>query len=397
MNFAAAVREDNDMNDTSLSEASVSTYPDLAIEVESRAVAVEPAWLTRGQIPSLNGLRAASILMVLLAHLSQQGTLVPRIWYLTELGHLGVDMFFVISGFLITVLLLREQDRHQTISLKQFYVRRAYRILPAYLFFLAGIALLNGAGAIALDGWDWFGVLTYSVGFLPKPTWDIGHIWSLSVEEHFYLLWPLALCIWPKRGWLVAAITIVASPFLRWFIHEQVPALHVNYCTLTRMDTIAVGCGLAYLATWAPFRRLFDMPARSAYLLTIGLALGVGISERLAQSVLAHQLLVHPLLVAATYAVTIWIWTQHSGTMLGLLLNSKPAVAIGVLSYSIYLWQQPFLNPHSDSWFTQAPWSLLGIMGMSVLSYFLVERPLLQIKDRRCHAQTEIRAAPSER
>ena len=82
MNNFAAVREDNDMSDTSFSEASVSTYPGLAVELAPRAVKPEPAWLSRGQIPSLNGLRAASILMVLLAHLSLQGTLVPRLWYL---------------------------------------------------------------------------------------------------------------------------------------------------------------------------------------------------------------------------------------------------------------------------------------------------------------------------
>src|ERR1051325_1826361 len=82
----------------------------------------EPAWLGRGQIPSLHGFRALSILLVLIAHLAQQGTWLPRIWHLTELGRLGVDMFFVISGFLIPVLLLREQARHEAISLKQFYL-----------------------------------------------------------------------------------------------------------------------------------------------------------------------------------------------------------------------------------------------------------------------------------
>jgi peptidoglycan/LPS O-acetylase OafA/YrhL len=321
--------------------------------------------------------------MVLVAHLAEQGRLLPPVWYLAELGHLGVDMFFVISGFLITVLLLREYGRHQAISLKEFYVRRAFRILPAYFFFLAGIAVLNGLNAVALNGWDWFGALTYSVGFLPNPSWDIGHIWSLSVEEHFYLLWPLALCIWPRRGWVVAVVTIAVTPVFRWFIHEQVPALHVDYCSLTRMNTIAVGCGLAYIAYWPPFRRLLDMPPRSAYLLTMALALGVALSERAAQRTPEYQLLLHPLVVALAYAVVLWIWTLHSNTLLGALLNSKPAVVIGVLSYSIYLWQQPFLSPYSDGLFTQGPLNLLGIAVMAAISYLLVERPLLQIKDRR--------------
>ena len=254
------------MNDTSLSVASASSRPAVMIDAQTRAATAEPAWLWRGEIPSLNGLRAASIIMVLIAHLAQQGTLVPSVWYLCELGHLGVDMFFVISGFLITVLLLREHRRNDAISLKQFYVRRAFRILPAYLFFLAGIALFAWLGAVSVTGWDWFGVLTYNVGFLPKASWNVGHIWSLSVEEHFYLLWPLALYMWPRRGWMVAIVTILLTPPLRCIIYEYVPGLHVDYCSLTRMGTIAVGCLLAYAAL-LPFRRLLDMTPTSAYLI----------------------------------------------------------------------------------------------------------------------------------
>jgi peptidoglycan/LPS O-acetylase OafA/YrhL len=377
------------MNDASIS-ASVSAYPGMVLD-QQRDLAAEPTWLWRGEIPSLNGLRAASIAMVLIAHLSQQGTLVPNLWYLCELGHLGVDMFFVISGFLITLLLLREQRRNQAISLKDFYLRRAFRILPAYFFFLMGMAVLSSLGAVSLTGWDWFGVSTYSVSFLPKASWDVGHIWSLCVEEHFYLLWPLALFLWPRRGWLVALVTILLTPILRWFIHANVPALPVDYCSLTRMGTIAVGCGLAYLACWQPFRRLMKVTPTSAYLLTIGLALGVIISERTAQRTIEYYLLAHPLVVAMAYAITIWLWTQHAGSWFGALLNSKPAVVIGTLSYSIYLWQQPFLSPYSNAWFEQTPINLLGFLLMALVSYLAVERPFLRIKERM-HTKKEVRS-----
>jgi peptidoglycan/LPS O-acetylase OafA/YrhL len=376
------------MNHSDLSVTCVSTYPERVVDdrplTVGEPIAVdqdEPAWLSRGQIPSLHGLRALSILLVLIAHLAQHGILLPRTWHLTELGRLGVDMFFVISGFLITVLLLREQKKQQTISLKQFYLRRAFRILPAYLCFLLGIALMNSLGVVALSGWDWFAVLTYTVSFVPKPTWDIGHIWSLSVEEHFYLLWPIVMLCWPRRGWLVPLATIVTTPLMRWLIQEHIPTLDASYCTLTRMDTIAVGCGLAYLAYWPRFRRVLRLSARSAYLFSAVLVLLVGLSQLAALRVPMYQLALHPLLVASAYATTIWLWTQHSRSHLGRLLNSKPAVWIGLLSYSLYLWQQPFLNPHGNAWFAQSPLNLVCIPVLAIASYLLVERPLVQWKD----------------
>ena len=394
------------MNHSDLSVTCVSAYPERVVDDKSLTVSEpiavdqdEPAWLSRGKIPSLHGLRALSILLVLIAHLAQHGILLPRTWHLTELGRLGVDMFFVISGFLITVLLLREQKKHQTISLKQFYLRRALRILPAYLCFLLGIALMNSLGAVALSGRDWFGVLTYTVSFVPKPIWDIGHIWSLSVEEHFYLLWPIVMLCWPRRGWLVPLATIVTTPLMRWLIQEYVPGLDTSYCTLTRMDTIAVGCGLAYLAYWQTFRRVLRLSARSAYLFSAALVLLVGFSQLTALRVPMYQLALHPLLVASAYAATIWLWTHHSQSHLGRLLNSKPAVWIGVLSYSLYLWQQPFVNPHGIAWFAHSPLGLVCIPALALASYLLVERPLLQWKDhmsRQTSCRRDITAtAPS--
>jgi peptidoglycan/LPS O-acetylase OafA/YrhL len=116
-------------------------------------------------------------------------------------GSFGVRIFFVISGFLITGLLLNERERTGTISLPDFYVRRAYRILPAaYVFMLAMIA----AHWHALSWSSIFAALTYSSNYLHEKNWVLGHLWSLSVEEQFYLLWPLPWCCSFARGcgWL---------------------------------------------------------------------------------------------------------------------------------------------------------------------------------------------------
>lgn len=362
----------------------IQRLPNLVLE-DAPAQTAEPSWLRRGQIPSLNGLRAISILLVIVGHLSHQGQIIPhegRWAYLGALGRLGVDMFFVISGFLITLLLLREHERHQTISLKQFYLRRAFRILPAYVCFLLGISLLCWIGSIALTTADWIGAVTYTVSFVHKPSWDIGHIWSLSVEEHFYLLWPAVVYFWPKRAWIAALAAIAVTPGLRWIIRNYVPYLDADYCSLTRLDTIAVGCCLAYAAYSPGFAEWMTGLVRHAYSITLCLVFLVGASFWLTIKSPTYEMIVHPVLVASAYAITIWLWTVRSDSAFGWLLNSKPLVAIGLLSYSIYLWQQPFLSPYSEAWYTRFPSNVGVIAVLAAASYLLVEKPMLQLKER---------------
>ena len=214
-----------------------TTPPSLAIE----PVVAGPRWLHSGSVPSLDGLRAVSISMVIVGHASLA-------WHghgLGRLGGIGVDLFFVISGFLITLLLLRERRRNGSISLRAFYVRRCWRILPAYLVFLGALFVLSVFGVVDLTERDWAGALTYTVNFRPGTSWVMGHLWSLSVEEHFYLLWPvLLLLLGPARACALAALYVVTAPVVRLLIWRLgCRALDVDYCTPARMDTIAVGCG----------------------------------------------------------------------------------------------------------------------------------------------------------
>ena len=173
-----------------------------------------PAWLAGGNIPGLDGLRALSIAAVVLAHasLTWSGT-TDHAHPLARLGSIGVDLFFVISGFLITWLLLREQRRNAVISLRAFYIRRAWRILPPYLVFLASLFAFSSIGLIQITSRDWGGALTYTVNFLPGTSWPFGHLWSLSVEEHFYLFWPLLLIVLgPGRAVALSFMYILAGP-----------------------------------------------------------------------------------------------------------------------------------------------------------------------------------------
>lgn len=152
------------------------------------------------RLPSLDGLRAVSIALVFLGHLS--GTKgFPNLVQIGDYAHLGVVAFFVISGFLITRLMLLEHAKFGDVSLRLFYARRALRLLPAAYTYTLCVGLMWAAGFIQLHSRDMWHVLTYTVNYQIDRSWDFGHLWSLSVEEQFYLLWPFMFVLFkPKRA-----------------------------------------------------------------------------------------------------------------------------------------------------------------------------------------------------
>jgi len=139
------------------------------------------------RIPSLDGLRAISIALVIVGHwVSRHYGSAVALSY----ANLGVRIFFVISGYLITTLLIKEHSKTSTISLGDFYVRRAYRILPAAMAFMLPVFVVYGS---QLRWYHMAAALVYVANFDPLRPWFLGHLWSLSVEEQFYFLWPSIL------------------------------------------------------------------------------------------------------------------------------------------------------------------------------------------------------------
>jgi len=147
-----------------------------------------------GRIPSLDGIRAISIGLVIFSHLAGTHHFPVR-WsiFSSDLGMLGVRVFFVISGFLITTLLLEEYADSGGISLPWFYFRRTLRIFPAAYAFIAVIFILHGLDLVSLQSRDMLHALTYTMNYsqdsFHRHSWTMYHLWSLSVEEQFYLLW----------------------------------------------------------------------------------------------------------------------------------------------------------------------------------------------------------------
>lgn len=338
------------------------------------------AWLAHGRIPALDGLRAVGVLLVILSHaaVTRGFPVSGSKAVLGRLGTVGVDVFFVLSGFLITSLLCRERDRSSRISLGAFYVRRVLRIVPAYVCFLLFVAALSFTGRAAVARADWLAAATYTMNFRAHPAWEVGHIWSLSIEEHFYLLWPPLFAFLPRRAAIVGlAGVLLFEAIVRIAILSWSPAMSVEteLWTFTRLDPIAAGCLLALISrSPAGFRSLEVVVRRwpVAAALVIAATAGSMLSGK-------FEMGVAPSLSALALAALVWSAIRSEPRW----LETRLIVTIGVGSYSLYLWQEVFLNPGRLEWWTRFPQNLAFVALFAALSYRLIEQPFVRIKQRR--------------
>ncbi len=337
-----------------------------------------------GRIPSLDGIRAISIAMVLLGHLqSTDGfpALTINRW-LGDLAHLGVIVFFILSGFLITSLLMQERARTGSVSLKLFYVRRILRIFPAFYIYIFIVAMIiaGGLDAPPINGADIGYALTYTVNYYPGRSWNIGHLWSLSVEEQFYLLWPLCfVLLCERRALAVAVITFALGPLVRALMHLvfHAPSPWRDLEVFPAMaDNIAIGCIFALLRPWLLAQDWYLQITSSPWL-ALGLPLVFLINRMLDYTVI--DLVGSPIMLVCL-TVLIEASTRHGQSRAGRFLNWKPVVFVGLISYSLYLWQQPFLDRHAHLAMTAFPLNIVLAVAMALLSYFVVERSFLKVR-----------------
>ncbi|MDB5300403.1 MAG: acyltransferase 3 [Phycisphaerales bacterium] len=354
-----------------------------------------------GRIPSLDGLRAVAVLLVLFAHVHQTAGF-PRSRVLDAIGNhaaIGVEIFFVISGFLITTLMLRELGHTDALDIPAFYKRRALRIVPAYACLLLVVALMDARGAIHLRRADWIAAFTYTVNFLPHPNWNIGHAWSLSIEEHFYLLWPLVVAkggiALARRAALGAIVFCFAA---RWVVLLFAPRYTpmAELWTVTRLDAIAFGCLLAVMAQSTQWRDRLRYFCLKNYI--VGLV-GFGLVVSLALSSVSSKFSVGITYTAnsALIAFLLWAAVERSGSLVGRWLNHPAVAAVGVASYSLYLWQQIFLNRSSHAFACRFPQNLLFACAAAWVSYRFVERPFLSLKSRVSRASQPAPSAATGR
>ena len=348
----------------------------------SLAAASEPTGSPR--IPSLDGLRALSIGLVLLAHLRGTSNAPDLTWIemFGDIGNLGVRFFFVISGFLITLLLYRELARTGRVSLVGFLRRRAFRILPAFAVYVGAIAVMATAGIIVVDSGDFMSALTFTANFDAHRSWYIGHLWSLAVEEQFYLCWPVVLAVVGRsRMFWVGAGACALGPLARVSLHLFAPehrwAIGESFPTV--IDALACGSLLATLHDRLAANRAYLRWLRSRALIAAPLAL-IALNAEAAHVAFSYsvgQTLMNVLIALILHRVVLF-----PDSFAGRLLNARPIVALGVISYSLYLWQQPFLNRQSDHLMASFPVNVALAIGAAILSYRVVEQPLLRIGRR---------------
>lgn len=346
--------------------------------------------LMRGRIPCLDGWRACSIALVVFSHsriVHWAGDLGPFC------GIFGVRFFFVISGFLITWLLLREGGLTGNISLRNFYIRRMLRIFPVYYTFLATCWLLEATGiAINITSssqWCLSAFFLANYGPCKGPT---GGLWSLGVEEQFYLLWPLmfvGLGLYRKKGLPVGLLitAIVVAPILRGLkivmdLNEAGIFGH-RFSFFHHMDMLAIGC-LGALLVWhypgilhwigTKWKSVVPLSLFSLSLPFLARDIqGLGIETVFGPTMQALGLLF--LVLSSISSPTLVIFR---------ILHWQPIVWLGTISYSLYLWHSVFLTGR----YFGDNGSILVFLGLPVgvlvaaLSYHYLEMPILGLRRR---------------
>ena len=322
-------------------------------------------------------MRAVSIVAVLCAHTLGTGSL-PMGAEAHVLADLGVRSFFVLSGFLITTLLLRERARRGHISLRGFYLRRSLRIFPAFYAYLGVVVALRAIGWVTAGNADLAFAATYTMNFHADRAWSVGHLWSLAVEEQFYLLWPVTLVVLRTRGALVVALAAIAvAPVVRTVLWYRAPELQplTDQAFPCVFDTLATGCVLAICREWlegsARYRRV--LAARWFWTIPLGCACALVVTRPW------FSLGISMTLANLGIALTIHRCVSRPVGAVARVLEHPVMIRIGVLSYSLYLWQQLFLNRHSTSWIAAFPVNVICAVVVAVVSYRWIETPGLRI------------------
>lgn len=365
-----------------------------ATAAEAPARAARFSRPTTAYLPTLDGWRAIAIGLVLLAHSAASiDAAWPhlRVAAVATTGLLGVQIFFALSGFLITTWLIREEQDSGRISLRAFYTRRVFRIMPAASVMLLVVAISSLTGVFPVTIGRWLSALLF-VANLSHATdsWYVGHFWSLAVEEHFYLLWP-AIFLLLKSNRRRLAFTVATALLLALW-----RAIDFKYrLTLTdwprwwgrtdiNADSILWGVSVALIfadGVWrARLLRYLDTTLAPLALVAI-----VIVCERLQWPPWNWKLAMAGLTVKAIAFPLLIVWTlNHKTSWWSRLLETAPLRFVGLISYSLYLWQQLFcVEP--GSWIPgqhalqSFPANLLGAFGCATLSYLLIERPFIAI------------------
>jgi len=340
-----------------------------------------PTATPRRYQPQLDGIRAGAVLLVIAFH--ARGSLFPG-------GYIGVDVFFVLSGFLITGILVGEMTQTGTLSMRRFYIRRALRLLPALFL----VCLVVGVVYLALPAiaerratlTGTIAALTYTSSPLAASGKNLGSMlpeWSLSVEEYFYVLWPafLLLAVWRGISLRIAVGVAMVVAILYRFLATSAFGWDIQrlaYGADTRSEQILIGAALAICLPPA-LRRVRPW---AAYAALAAMTAFVFLPESAAGRFYRDS---GSTVIALLAAIVVAHVAYDSRGSLSRVLSSRPLVWIGQRSYGIYLWNLPLVaivayTPLADN--VQLVVKLALTFAIPALSYRYLEKPFLRLKDR---------------
>ena len=343
-------------------------------------------------MPQLDGLRALAVFGVLLHHFLPWA-------YLNGLALAGVKLFFILSGFLITGILLRSRDIREenkqtwAFSIRQFYIRRFLRIFPLYYFVVAIALIINVEPVRQILPW----LLTYTLNIhMANQGWFVdhfAHFWTLAVEEQFYIVWPWFILFTPRK-WLVPstlAFILVAPLYRGYEMFIGLNGLASYIFTLASLDSLGMG---ALLAIAIHAKGITERLSKALN----GVALPVGLGMALFLNFFAHQGITgkinatfYDLMLALFFVWLVFRTANGFGGIFGWLLESKPVTYIGKISYGMYVYH-PFVPSLCRFVFAKAGWvypeaSVLKFAIQSIvtfvissLSWQLLEGPINNLK-----------------
>ena len=345
--------------------------------------------LSQKKIPSLDGLRAVAVSLVILNHL--ETPYIPQ-------GR-GVLTFFVLSGFLITWVMLKELEKYDGVSVRDFYVRRVLRIFPAFYLYLG----LQFGSELLLRGWpqatvvrDYLSAFTYTSNFrhalMPRMTVGCAQTWALAIEEQFYLLWPWFFVAFQRdlrklTSRLIAMIVVVDIYRLVLMLELHAPSYRLNFAFDTRVDHLLMGCLLAVLIKRGVLTRFWNFLTARTWLSLAPLSLIVlscamefryPYAYRFGIGFMVDPLLTAILIVQVVAMGNTWLWGW---------LNWRAVRYLGRISYGMFLYHltaksivMEQLGLHSLRF--AIPAVFLGTVMLGALSFHVVELRFLRLKSK---------------
>lgn len=353
---------------------------------------------TKVYMPQLDSLRAVAVLLVIIAHWFNNVKYINK--YIGN-GILGVTLFYVLSGYLITGILLKNKAAiNNTASLKHafkvFYLRRFLRIFPIY-YILIFIALAFNYDNIK-EGFTWHFFYLSNFYFWMKGQFEVSlhfaHLWSLSVEEQFYLFWPSIILLVPKSKLLIIFLIGIAIAVLFRLCMISPPNNMGRFLMPGSLDSFCIGALLAYGQQQQP--GWYQWIAKHANLLIVVGVLSIMVYKLYEHTLFSPQrdylfLGVYFIIISLLFALAVLRCSegvQHN--IFGTILNNSVLIYLGKISYGLYLFHNvlPNFNVGFENSFGQfTPYitqfiKFLMLVGIATISWFVVERPLLKLKDK---------------